>query len=214
MSKMQIEDLSAITHNRRQFYQNIILSEIGFGNSYSGFFDGIENFSKICRKKVRIKALDKCWGVMNSIDYWINEDFKQIDKFSSEYNYANDLRVESSNKLNHLIDIIFQTQSFKPNTRIASYMIELKGIDDKFREEKNWNPKAENDNFIRPIQRLNEKYPSVHKNLPEMNSLIHKTITHYDRMVFLVNNVRKQYEINARDFRKFYRILKKCLEIL
>lgn len=215
-SFMNFENLSNLILKKMEFFQLGLLQEIGFNNSHSSFFNGIENWLKTRNRKTRSRAFVKCWEIMKSVDYWITESYNSIESFSIKYNWHNDARNESLMKLGKQIeDLLFSHigKDVDPNTKLGSYLWKLLEINRNHRRANDLRPHSVHRNLVVQLRILNRKYPELNE-ISEMNFLLIEASIHYEGMFEMLKKQRLQYSIFARNFRYNYRIFEKSLKVL
>lgn len=213
---MNFVNLNDLILKKMEFFQLDLLKEVGFNNSHSSFFNGIENWLKTRNRKTQSRAFVKCWEIMKSVDYWINESYNSIDGFSLKYNKHNDLRNEALTKLGKQVeDLLFSHigKDVDPNTKLGSYLWKLLEINTKHRKANDLRPHSVHRNLVVQLRILNRKYPELNE-ISDMNFLLIEASIQYESMFDMLKKQRKQYLIFACNFRYNYRIFEKSLSIL
>lgn len=201
---------------RVELFQLKVLKQIGYSDTFNAFINGFENF-KLCSKSrnYRIKAFNKIWKVIHSLEFWQEKSFSDIGKFIETYNNYNDLRNESVEKHRKLVgSILFKTISNPLPANLAVYIKSIDNINVSWQNSENrTNPCVLHKKLVIPLRILNRQYR--HFDIANvMNENLIDATHHLTNMDNLLKTYKKQYLVYERLFRNSDRIIKKSLKII
>ncbi|WP_425392340.1 hypothetical protein [Ekhidna sp.] len=214
---MNFEKISKISRKRMEFYQFQILKEIGFREFHKAFFQGFESIRFPATNKLRVRTFSKCWEIMKGLEFWVQENYHQIDEFGKKYNLNNEIRNNSLKQLRffseNLMQFARQFDGQKIDAELGSFLTGYFDIHTKFQKKQNLAPRDVHRNLIIPLRIHARKHPSI-KYIPELNNYLLEASLAYENMYNAMKKAREQYFIYSSNFRYYYRTLEKTLKIM
>lgn len=155
--------------------------------TFDSYFVGFDRSLK-CNRKLKLKAFNKVWGAINSVEFWHDNSFSNREQFISKYNLLNDKRNTSIEKLRQLLEVELFKYNKKSTDAVSDY---IKKYDLIFQ---NW-------------QTLNDRTRPdiIHRQLILRIRILNRKYQHFE-LVDLTNNLLLEASFNYLELRTLLRI--------
>lgn len=190
------------------------LNELGFKNAYEALFHGPENWIKI-NSKVKMKAFNKIWNSIKSVEFWHEKSFQDIDFFITKYNLFNDRRNSALRNYRAFIEPIMHSFNGKNIPKeLAFYLKKVDQIQFEWQKMPD-RTRADivNKHLIIPLRILNRKNQDKEIAV-KMNDNLLESSLEYQNLINLLEVHKKQYKSYYRNFRQYYKTCKKGQRII
>lgn len=197
------------------------INEIGYKNTYEAYFSNfrINTLFFFCNKKMdlKLKAFNKIWEAIHSIEFWHNKSFENMDFFNNTYNLYNERRKDALEKnrlyVENMLTAIKQNLQNIPQ-EISEY---AKKVDDITADWQNsTNPTNElivHEKLIMPLRNLNRNNQNLYL-ANQMNSILLKATEEFQNQKKLLHTFQEQFKSSSDLFNSYQKSTLKSLEIL
>jgi hypothetical protein len=220
-SKKQIKSYEEIaneftwTGNKHITLGRTILSKTDFNYKmlFDSYFVGIENLNLLRKKKS--KALNRLWEALNSLEYWHERTFLDLDKFLEKYSEYNVVRNESLEEHRKLIEsVLTSVTGTNLPLQIGRYIQEIDNIHVAWQQTDNrTRPDIMQNVLVKPLLLHNREHPEIQL-ARRSSDLLLAVSFQFDNLESLLTAYNKQFINYARIFRYNYRTLEIALKIL
>lgn len=217
LESMNFQENTLWSYSKVDFFQILTFQELGYKESYKSFFYGFESFlPSFVNKKLKRKAFNKTWSLLNNMDFWEKKALADFYPLLEKYNTHGDARNNAMNDLRIMWEKLFTVDPATISPTHLDYLKKQDGIIASFAKTptlKRVGPYFAHRNLILKIRILNKKFrllPFVR----EFNDKCMEVSSHYLNMEMLVRNTREQYKVYYHSFREFRRVTQKIIKIL
>lgn len=189
------------------------VNQIGYQNIYNAYFSGFENLIKF-NKTLKLKAFNKIWSCIISVDFWLDKSFKGVDMFPSKYNGFNDNRAEALENYRKFLDPLMASFDGKEIPKgVAIYISEIDRINIEWQKSRNrLRPDKIHRKLILPLRIYNRK--NINPISVEMNSFLLDATRHYINQSYILKMEKLQQETYSKSFNFYSKISSKAIDIL
>lgn len=201
--------------NKHILLGRTILSKTQFDYKmiFTAYFTGIENISLL--KKKKSKAINKIWEALQSLDFWHEKSFADVDKFLDKYSQYNNKRNEALDQHRKLIEMNLTSLSGNSlPTRLGHYVQQIDNLHVQWQAAENrTRPDILHDILVTPSLLLNRNYPEIELARKSSDLLLQASIE-YESMESLLKVYNQQFLNYSRIFRYNYRTLEKAIRLI
>ncbi len=217
LDSMNFEKNTIWNYSKVDFFQILAFQELGYKDSFNGFFHGIENIVPLfIRKPIKRKAFNKTWSILNNIDFWEKKALSDFYPLLEKYNSFGEKRNKAMNDLRIMWEQLFLADPQTIPQVHIDYLNELHKIIEAYAKTPTLErvaPYFTHRNLVLKIRILNKKYKTLGFTR-EFNDKCLEVSSHYLDMEMLVRNTKKQYKNYYYSFREFRRLIPKIKNIL
>ncbi len=190
------------------------LKDLGFQRTYEAFFFGLENTFK-CNLDLKLKAFNKIWDAVMSVEFWHDKSFQDISDFINKYNEFNDRRNRAIENHRRYFEPIMTSLNGKTvPMNLGQYLRSADLIHVDWQNHPNrTRPNVVHRRLVIRLRILNRK----NKNLEvanRMNDNLLEATGEFQNQLNLLKAQKDQFESYSRSFRFYSRIGKKAIEII
>lgn len=192
-----------------------ILNKVDFNYKmvFDSYFIGLENIS--LNRKQKSKALNRLWEAINSLEYWHNISFTDVDNFVKKYSEYNIKRSEALDEHRRLIEsVLTSVNGTSLPIQLGRYIQEIDNIHVTWQGiENRTRPDILQSVLINPLLEHNRANPDIQIARRSSDLLLAATFQ-FENLESLLTTYKEQFNNYARIFRYNYRTLEKALNLL
>lgn len=190
------------------------LNNLGFQRTYEAYFFGIENMFK-CHLDFKLKAFNKIWDAVKSVEYWHDKSFQDVSDFINKYNTFNERRNRAVDNHRRYFEPIMTSISGKTVPKnLGLYLRDADQIHFDWQNYPNrTRPNVVHKQLITRLRILNRENQDLDVANVMNNNLLEASME-FQNQHNLLKAQKIQFVSYGRMFRLYSRIAKKTIEIL
>lgn len=190
------------------------LNSIGYIRTYEAFFNGFENIIK-CRLGLKLKAFNKLYDSVKSVEFWHEKSFNESSGFIDKYNSFNERRNSALDKHRRFLDpIMFSIKGkdipidiVKYLQKVDQYHFDWQKLKDRTR------PNIIHEQLVEKLLNLNRENQDIEIAVRMNDNLLVASIE-FQNQKSLLKAQKEQLQSYARSFRQYYRLCKEVGKII
>lgn len=199
---------------RATIYTLSSLNSIGYQKTYEAFFTGFENIWK-CNLNLKLKAFNKVWDSIKSVEFWHQKSFEDLSDFIDKYNDLNEKRnIAIENHRRFFESIITEINNKSVPAKVGLYIQDVDRIHVDWQKLKNrTRPNIIHRYLIIKLRIINRKNSNI-KIVNRMNENLLDATKEYQNQRNLLKTQKDQFENYSMNFKLFYRLSSKAKNVL